>query len=409
MGSGGLRSRWLDGSTFDFGTTTGREVRYTLAGQLDTPGGARAGTPGGLDGVLDESVYSDVDYRRALGPRQDSSARFAEPSGVGGSPGWGLFALGAIGGVVGKFWEFCKTGAFKGFHAGGGRGYEFQAGQASPLDPHPGSTDRPRLPGGFPSADAMSSYPDPMETSAEPTPSRPAAKRRQVSEANDDLRRNWVMVENPNGEKRPALGGRRTSSRLSGPAGRKAHVPALRLNGSTGPAGLARRSSHRVSHAAAPALTTREPASYASPRSPRPHSPLLTTQRAQSPSRIPVPSPRAAAAPSSSMRTRKSQIPSPMQAGFGANSHRRTHSGASAASTRSRPRDRLDVDDIEASPRLDAEAKKLATRRMIEEEDTDARISAFNARLRDMIRQGKEALSTKVEVTMEEGGWSDEE
>jgi len=44
----------------------------------------------------------------------------------------------------------------------------------------------------------------------------------------------------------------------------------------------------------------------------------------------------------------------------------------------------------------------------MEEDDADARISAFNARLRDMIRQGKEALSTKIEVSMEDG-WSDED
>lgn len=36
--------------------------------------------------------------------------------------------------VVGKVWSFCWSGAFRGFHAGGGRGYHMPAGSASQLD-----------------------------------------------------------------------------------------------------------------------------------------------------------------------------------------------------------------------------------------------------------------------------------
>jgi hypothetical protein len=76
------------------------------------------------------------------------------------------------------------------------------------------------------------------------------------------------------------------------------------------------------------------------------------------------------------------------------------------------PIPRLDPETIESSPRLDPEAKELATRKLREERDADARIAAFNARLRDMIREGKEALGTKVEVEIEggdDGGWMDED
>lgn len=62
------------------------------------------------------------------------------------------------------------------------------------------------------------------------------------------------------------------------------------------------------------------------------------------------------------------------------------------------------VNEIDASPRLDAEAKHLAVRRQLEERDADVRMSAFNKQLQDMIRQGKEALGTTVEV---DGGWED--
>lgn len=54
------------------------------------------------------------------------------------------------------------------------------------------------------------------------------------------------------------------------------------------------------------------------------------------------------------------------------------------------------------SPRLDREAQKLAARRAQEERKQDARISDFNTRLEEMIRQGKEALGTQVEVDIED-------
>jgi hypothetical protein len=77
-------------------------------------------------------------------------------------------------------------------------------------------------------------------------------------------------------------------------------------------------------------------------------------------------------------------------------SHRRSNSNASVASGRG---------SAEASPRLTAEAKHLAARRKMEERDADVRINAFNKQLQDMIRQGREALGTTIEV---EGNWDDD-
>jgi hypothetical protein len=66
------------------------------------------------------------------------------------------------------------------------------------------------------------------------------------------------------------------------------------------------------------------------------------------------------------------------------------------------------VEDVDNSPRLNAEAKHLAARRHREERDTDVRIAAFNKQLQDMIRQGKEALGTTIEVDGGgDGGWED--
>ena len=54
--------------------------------------------------------------------------------------------------------------------------------------------------------------------------------------------------------------------------------------------------------------------------------------------------------------------------------------------------------------RLDREAQKLAARRLQAEREADLRITDFNARLREMIRQGREALGTSVEVDVLGGG-----
>jgi DICT domain-containing protein len=75
----------------------------------------------------------------------------------------------------------------------------------------------------------------------------------------------------------------------------------------------------------------------------------------------------------------------------------------------------LSSDDIQAaSPRLDAEARQLAQRKLAAERDVDSKVDALNARLLSMIRQGREALGTKVEVEMLDEmdtgvGWEDDD
>lgn len=77
---------------------------------------------------------------------------------------------------------------------------------------------------------------------------------------------------------------------------------------------------------------------------------------------------------------------------------------------------RAPEDVVHDSPRLDAEARQLAQRKIASEREATARVDAFNGRLLDMIRQGREALGSTVEVEMvgdgdgegdvgEDGGW----
>ncbi|TPX11766.1 uncharacterized protein E0L32_007503 [Thyridium curvatum] len=467
-----------------------RPPRYVLAGQIETPG-ARTFNP--LDANMDDSVYSDVDYRRALGSKKPHP-RDPETPGVNGtagggrdlgatpqtpqSQGWGSFAFT----VVGKVWDFCKGGAFRGFYAGGGKGYEWKGGDSTPPhaaaaaadgedshDPPWGSaSDLPvglNTPGAFPGAH-YAPTPEYRDCSSPPasTP-RPAAKRRQISENGDELRKNWVMVSEDDNDdeahppppqqqqqqhlrpvaasraekKRPSLAPQpRPSSRQQArPAGpmRRISIPVSRLGGggtpNAPPSGW-RMPSSRISHAGSPGLTAREPASFAPPRSPVAASPS-PSRRTFSPaaltsssSRIPMSSGRGGAGSHSSANpfapprgcsasprpsSRQSSMPSPSFGSSGTpgggGGHRRAASTAGAR--------RADAaDPVSNSPRLDAEAQRLAARKRAVERDTDARMDAFSARLRDMIRQGKEALGTTVEVdgTAEDGGdegWLDDE
>jgi hypothetical protein len=422
------------------------QSRYVLAGQIETPTGANIGIQ---NGILEDSVYSDVNYRRELGSKREHG-EFYSPSNAATTSqhpfaattpaGWGNFAFNTIGGMVGKVWEFCKAGAFRGFHAGGGKGYTIgdQTMDTTPTTESmsestwtngtngdverngPARTSRP-IPGQYPEHNYIPALND--RDSPDITPSRPAAKRRQISGTHEELRRNWVMVDDHSVEHKSQLSspprGSVRQSRNSGPSpatGRRISVPVSRLSTSQG---VPRRHSHRVSHAGSPSLSSYEPASYAAPRSRQNNSPGVSG------SRIPVPAAKVGgiANPFTSTSTkttasgsiRRSMASLPPQPAFSpCVSHRRTHSGASVASSRGKGREQtLDVDDIEASPRLDAEAKQLAAQKLLEERDTDARIAAFNSRLREMIRQGKEALGTTIEVEGDDdvgvgGGWVDD-
>ncbi|AEO60907.1 hypothetical protein MYCTH_74446 [Thermothelomyces thermophilus ATCC 42464] len=383
------------------------EFRYTLAGQISTTPAEPLG--GAENGQLEDSVYSDVDYRRALGPRTmgaaDSPPGQVAPSGTEGAPSsgsWSLFSLQLIGNVVGKVWEFCKKGAFRGFQAGGGQKYNANGATVTettgePCAPEPDASAEPVEESSM-GEYAPSYSPETAQSAAsaayhdlstpESTP-LPAAKRRQVSANNDELR-NWVVVDEPSRQppKQFAAEVRAAASKPSGlvrprtgyyaqtsvSSHRRITAPSPRFTGGSGT--LASRPSLRISHAGSPALTPREPASFASTRS----SPVSCP----TPSRIPL------------------------------GGHRRKHSSAAASATsattttgtaRSRrqsilPRRSSDIEAV-SSPRLDAEALQLAQEKLAAERDADAKVDAFNAKLLSMIRQGREALGTKVEVEMD--------
>ncbi|KAI0132979.1 hypothetical protein BJ170DRAFT_680853 [Xylariales sp. AK1849] len=402
--------------------SSGREVRYTLAGQIETPNGATQRQLGDME----DSAYSDVDYRRGLGSKRSHQdlgsplSRYTGPQEPQQGGGWSRFALDTIGGVVGKVWEFCKEGAFVGFYAGSGKGYEMHPMANDPVwcseqdvPTLPNYDTASSIPGGFPGSE-YAPFPYERET-PESTPP-PAAKRRQIFDGtvDDDLRKHWVMVKDP-ADKMPqshfhprAPNGYPPSTLQARPSlNRRISKPVSRLVVPT----LDRCHSNRISHAGAATLTNRQPASFASPRSP------VIPDRPATPSRLPVPScAHSPNALSPRLSYQPPRIPSPNP--YSARGHRRARSAASAISIPTGATGRVkrresSVHEIieERSPRLDADAKDIVVRRMKREKEADARINDFNARLMDMIRQGKEALGTSVEVDEDSGGldpWEDD-
>ncbi|KAI0861753.1 hypothetical protein F4860DRAFT_158478 [Xylaria cubensis] len=397
-------------SYFDF-RANGNEKRYVLAGQIETPSGAMQKELGHME----DSVYSDVDYRRALGSkrsRDDVDSPASRPMILELdnqiSTGWGSYAISTIGGVVGKVWEFCKTGAFRGFYAGGGRGYEVsQETQQQSANSQVGWGLSP-LSADLPQPDDSQYYYE--QDTPESTPP-PAAKRRQISHGThtDELRKNWVMIDEPaNVSRQPSLASRASSRRpvqrtASPSLVRRISKPVSRLNAPNfnrhPPAPT------RPTRPSPAPISTHEPASFASTRSPA-ASPAVI---AQVPSRIPVPSRPQSPSPfaASHFTQQPSRASSPSPYAKRERGHRRSQSAMSTSSISPMKVTKRESmhEKQDNTPRLDAKAKSLAAKRMKEEIETDLRINDFNSRLRDMIRQGKEALGTTFEVEGDyEGG-----
>lgn len=362
-------------------------TKYVLAGGLDTPGAAAVKA----EDAAESEYFSDVGYRRELSddtklqgllgeesryqsfaplefdresagrPRSSASSRHFTAQGEQ----WSRTALqvvgGVVGGVVGKVWEFCKTSAFKGFHAGGGKGYTINA-TTDPIHPsieedsfwegEKSATsvvmvDRVStpLPGQFPDEDFIPDYLD--RATPEATPPR-AGKRRQVANNGDELAKNWVVVPPTAHAHTPSTPQLKGPARYSLPTASSANRrsvagrPASRASGAVGLGPRRPTLQPRVSHAGSPALQSKAGASFASPRSP-------------GGSKVPRP------VPMGGVKTTK-------------------HADSPAAK----------------------EAQRWAALKRKEEREADESIRRLDAQLKAMIREGKEALGTKVEVEIDD-------
>ncbi|KAI9710327.1 MAG: hypothetical protein M1820_002822 [Bogoriella megaspora] len=204
-------------------------TRYLLAGGLDTPTYRAAA----LEEERDQAqlgfeygrrwIATDVDGfgsrndyfppQPLLSRERNGSARVASVDSDQ-KPGWGRFVLTMVGGVAGKMWDFCTAGAFGGFHAGGGQGYDIKVADKSrvstadswqDMDLQQTSTTRERdvtpIPGQYPDDEVNGAF-----AAQQNTPPRPSKRIHTGS--------GWVMVshttETP--DLSPRLAARRTPS-----------------------------------------------------------------------------------------------------------------------------------------------------------------------------------------------------
>jgi hypothetical protein len=327
---------------------------------------------------LGESEYTDVSYRKQLDgdtrePRRGLFCDLEGPSlpdgrqGNGRPAGWDSpnEGWGKVGGVLGKIWEWGGA-VFRGFHAGGGNGYtinnpssSYQVVEETAVNTEslweseksfstwgPSDRESTPVPGRFPEEDFIPDYLD-QRTTLDARPS----KRRQVSRnntQNDEIAKNWVVVQPPTNTN--DLTTSRPQPRAAGAA--RYSMPTASSSGHRSVANTGRPASRagftprrpmlsRVSHAGSPALTPSRGASFASPRS-------------NPGSKIPR--------PASPLRSPTKAIDSPAA----------------------------------------REAQKWAAQKKKEEREADESLRRLDKQLKAMIREGKEALGTRVEVSFDD-------
>lgn len=359
-------------------------TRYQIRGGLDTPGVAAANAQEAA-----ESEYCDSGFRKDLGGgvrSEDSSFSFfpridTPPSAKNGSrqytpspkrDGWSKAAFDVAGAVVGKVWQF-TTAPFRGFIAGGGTAYTESAHPMTPAQENfwredYASQDRTStpIPGQFPEEDFIPNYMDDLTSGNDREANERPSKRRQVSgskplTANGDLEKNWIMVQDEdefgNATHQPQRAKLTVINNRASLNPRVTTRPTSRASNISMHRSMAPRySTASLSHAGSPNLTSRTSASFASPRS------------SPGGSRIPIPSYQSVS---------PSKIP------------------------------RMSLGVRPESPAA-KDVSRFAARRKMEEREFDEATRKFNKQLRDMIKEGKEALGTRVEVVdSEEEGFED--
>ena len=335
-------------------------TRYRLAGGLDTP-------TANIVASYDRNT-PDHDYRTGRGwssigsPVSGSyfpqvpSALARESNGRGrgsivskAQNGWGKAVITAFGGVAGKVWEFCTAGAFRGFYAGGGQGYAM-TGPSYDLHSFESEEIQNNLEGNCFSEEVITSVPSGFLKSdfipdymSQDLASRPS--KRLHCESSPDLQASWVLIGNaplPRGQ---------SPSRLATRKRPPASTP-FAYHRNTRKAML--------SPISRPTTSQQHPASSASTRSPN-----IESSSARSPMKSPTRHHK--------IRAQEEKIPNRHESFRG------------------------DVDTVSQGS-MSEEARKFKAQLRRREEKDDRELRRLNKRLTDMIREGKAALGTTVEV-----------
>ncbi|KAI9785311.1 MAG: hypothetical protein M1839_000328 [Geoglossum umbratile] len=336
-------------------------TRYRLAGGLDTPMAAE-------EEAREEGsrYYADVGYRRAwtggdMGVSPHSGGNGGDNRGGSSGGTWGKVVLDVVGSVAGKVWEFCKTSAFRGFYAGGGVGYQLR-------NPSPQRT--PARPAGYSVDDEDEQYWQDLDTTNNPaTPMTPTLlhnygrRSRSSTPIPGQFPQDDDYFVPPSPSQRPA----KRVLRDKGGGELKMSWVMVPTPGSNGKRGGG------------------SPAVAASGGSRKRSTPVAST-----------------AGGVGGLGRRKVITP---------HSHQRHSSTASRASTTTTPSHPPTKPSLGAasyaSPRPSSSTttptNPLITKRLREEKEADRSIQRFNERLKEMIREGREALGSRWEVEEGEG------
>ena len=350
--------------------------RYTLAGGLDTPGAALANS-------YEENVFSSTTpesgFRRGRGwsnatslststmsyfPRQprrtDSKSALRRRDTTRSSTyssSWSSTLFSALSAATTKVWSFCTAGAFRGFYAGGGQGYALEnlsrlaeslhLPQPSKLlqssvwqDESEADVSKAQL---YPQYPLQSAFQNPQIQTPPPSPGRPTKRLRE-----GDLNNDWVLIATNENNSREISPSRDLP--------RKTSVASI-------------RSPSKHSNPLRPSLV--QLASYVGPST-------LHTKASAASMRSPLPSPDTECEP---------QFPS-VRRPLRASSHQRGRSALQPGHTTSN---------------LSLEVRKFQAKLKKIEDKEDRELQAMNERLQALIKEGKQALGSKIEILDE--GW----
>lgn len=361
-------------------------TRYHIAGGLDTPLAAKLDAEEKQDEDMRELDYRP--NRLTLTARQKPASYFPQTPATAASvgnikhkragsteqSGWGRAVVNLVGGVAGKVFNFCWNGAFRGFQAGGGHAYRMDGDRPGVIEQSNwmaiGEKDDvfnkryqgqhyhslTPVPGQFPEEGFIDDY-----------MSQPQAHRaRQLSTPSQEgdvgwstLRSNWVLInntdENDESDRSPIPPASK-NPRMSYDQRRPASRALITAPGNIRPPLVPSRSSLVGS----PGSNIKRPASFASPRA----------------------SPGRACA----SRTDSHITNSP--------GHRRSRSSMAASPQRAAEVGSRHSFTTASSPDIYKFEKKIRRKERKEDES----IQRLNKQLQDMIREGKEALGTTIEI-----------
>ena len=322
-------------------------TQYRIAGGLDTPTAALSSAF-----EIGSTPTVDVNFRRGGGlartpsyfhPRPLSSGLARESNGrprlyksSNSHLGWTRSALSTLTSLTGALWDFCRTTTFHGFYAGGGKSYLLS--QPSQYLPHPpAQSTQPNI---WQDVDGPSK---PLPITAFPS-----------GFPDEDFIPDYMSAPSAHPLKRPKTTHNTSSSSLKSSWVLLPNAPASR---SPSPTRLHKRPST---------------ASTPSARRPAPR-PIQATRASP-----------ALARAASSASPRATQL-SPTRPTF---RHRHTRSDGGVGAR---------VGPEEGSG-LSPEAKKFRERVRRKERKESKDLGRLNGRLKDMIREGKEALGMRVEI-----------